>query len=205
MINFSPVTTHKRVYPCSCKCFRQFSRLCLVESAIDGYDIPNPPIFLNRPLLSWSQRCDECFMVIDVAYQQGYIETLFGWRLYVKRPKTVHGKRIGTSPTTLQNFPAQANAGEMLRIALCLMTEHELCVCAPVHDALLLEAPLDVLETHVQQARMFMEKASRIVLRGFVLRTDATIFQYPERFNDEKGTRTWDIVSRYLQPTKVGR
>jgi hypothetical protein len=42
----------------------------------------------------------------------------------------------------VMNFPMQANGAEMLRLACCLAIERGLAVCAPVHDAILIEAPL---------------------------------------------------------------
>ena len=62
----------------------------------------------------------------------GRIETVFGWRLHV-------GAEF--NPRSLMNFPMQANGAEMLRLACCLATERGIAVCAPVHDALLIEAP----------------------------------------------------------------
>ena len=49
------------------------------------------------------------------------------------------GPRTSSRPTTLRNFPMQANGAEMLRLACCLATERGIEVCAPVHDALLVE------------------------------------------------------------------
>ena len=62
----------------------------------------------------------------------GYLSTVFGWTL-----RTENTLRS----TSLRNFPMQANGAEMLRLACCLATERGVGVCAPVHDALLVEAP----------------------------------------------------------------
>ena len=71
---------------------------------------------------------------VDHAMLHGGIWTVFGWHL-----------RIGpdTNPRMLRNFPMQANGAEMLRLACCLATERGIEVCAPVHDAVLICAPLD--------------------------------------------------------------
>ena len=74
----------------------------------------------------------------------------------------------------------------MLRIACILMTEAGIRVCAPVHDAVLIEAPLDELEERIQQAHELMREASRQVMGGFELTTDADIYFYPERYRDEE-------------------
>jgi DNA polymerase-1 len=52
----------------------------------------------------------------------------------------------------LRNYPCQANGAEMLRLACCLGTERGIEICAPVHDAVLIFAPIDRLEADV--ARM---------------------------------------------------
>ena len=95
----------------------------------------------------------------------------------------------------------QANGAEMLRIACILMTEAGIRVCAPVHDAVLIEAPLEELDERVQQAQELMSEASRQVLGGFELTTDADIYRYPERYRDEErgrhfGIRKWACFQR---------
>ena len=40
----------------------------------------------------------------------------------------------------------QANGAEMLRIACCFGTERGVRISAPVHDAILIEAPIDEIE-----------------------------------------------------------
>jgi hypothetical protein len=47
----------------------------------------------------------------------------------------------------------QANGAEMLRLACCLATERGIEVCAPVHDAILICAPLDRLDDDVAGMR----------------------------------------------------
>ena len=79
------------------------------------------------------------------------------------------------------------------------MTEAGIRVCAPVHDAVLIEAPLEELEARVQQAQDLMSESSRQVLGGFALTTDADIYRYPERYRDEeRGGAFWDKVMGLL-------
>jgi DNA polymerase-1 len=44
----------------------------------------------------------------------------------------------------------QGNGSEMLRLACCLATEAGIRVCAPVHDAILIEAPLEELDRTIR-------------------------------------------------------
>ncbi|MGZ4979610.1 MAG: hypothetical protein ACXV8O_20945 [Methylobacter sp.] len=88
----------------------------------------------------------------------------------------------------------QANGAEMLRLACCLMTERGIKVCAPVHDAVLIEAPLTELDQAITTAKDCMKEASHIVLDGFELNTDHELVRYPDRYMDKRGQKMWDIV-----------
>jgi hypothetical protein len=127
--------------------------------------------------------------VINHALLHGVLWTVFGWHI-----------RIGsdTNPRMLRNFPMQANGAEMLRLACCLATEAGIEVCAPVHDAILICAPLDKLEQDVVATRAYMAEASRAVLDGVELRTDVEITRYPDRYMDDRGTVMWARVCELI-------
>jgi hypothetical protein len=93
----------------------------------------------------------------------------------------------------------QANGAEMMRLAANYMTEAGLTVCAPVHDAFLIEADDTDIEDAARLACSFMERASTDVLAGFSLRTDATIYRRPNRYMDSRGERMWNTVMRLLE------
>ena len=118
----------------------------------------------------------------------GYLSTVFGWTL------TTEGER----PDTLRNFVVQANAAEMLRLAASLTTEHGIAVFGPVHDALLVEGGIDEIEDVVAAVRIDMVAASRSVLDGVGINVDAEIVRYPDRYMDERGRVTWDLVMGLL-------
>jgi DNA polymerase-1 len=82
----------------------------------------------------------------------------------------------------------------MLRLACCLGTERAIEICAPVHDAVLIFAPLDRLESDVARMQEAKREASSIVLGGFELGTDADLIKYPNRFSDERGAVMWERV-----------
>jgi hypothetical protein len=88
----------------------------------------------------------------------------------------------------------QANGAEMLRLACCLATERGIQVCATIHDALLVEGPDDQIETVVSDTQAAMTEASRAVLSGFELRSDANIVRHPDRYSDPRGVRMWETV-----------
>jgi hypothetical protein len=113
---------------------------------------------------------------VDYAILTGSLRTVFGWRVQV--PPIPNDR-------SLRNFPMQANGAEMLRLACCLGTERGIEVCAPVHDAVLICAPLDRLDADVVRMQDAMREASRVTLGGFELGTDATVVRYPDRWRKQ--------------------
>jgi hypothetical protein len=74
---------------------------------------------------------------------------------------------------------------------------------APVHDAVLIEAPIDRIEADVALMREIMCRASRIVLNADTagdheLRTDYTIIRYPDSYGDKRGAKIWAEVLALL-------
>jgi hypothetical protein len=122
---------------------------------------------------------------VDHAMLLGVLSTVFGWPIRI-------GER--SNPRSLRNFPMQANGAEMLRIACCLATERGIEVCAPIHDAVLICAPLDRLDADIAAMRAVMAEVSGLVLAGFKLATDVKIVRWPDRYSDPRGTEMWDRV-----------
>ena len=86
----------------------------------------------------------------------------------------------------------------MLRLACSIVTEAGIRVCAPVHDAILIEAPIEELDSAVATTQKAMADASAGVLSGFPLRSEAKLVKYPDRFEDERGRRMWNTVQEIL-------
>ena len=122
---------------------------------------------------------------LDHAMLHGVLHTTFGWHIRVGE---------GSNPRSIRNFPMQANGAEMLRIACCLATERGLEICCPIHDALLVGAPLEQLDADVAATRSAMAEASRAVLGGFELRTEVNEVRYPHRYMDKRGRTMWERV-----------
>ena len=87
----------------------------------------------------------------------------------------------------------------MMRIAAIAATEAGIQVCAPVHDAFLIEAPLDRLDQDVSTMRDLMSKARSTVTGGLNIRTDAEVIRFPNRYMDERGTSMWKKVTDLLE------
>ncbi len=154
----------------------------------------NQPEIRARQLLELHRETYKVFWAwsdaaVDHAMLHERLWTVFGWTIHVAP---------GPNPRFLRNFPMQGNGAEMLRLACCMLTETGIRVCAPVHDAVLIEAPLDQLDAAVERTKAIMAEASAIVLDGFYLRSDAAVFRYPERYVDERGVRMWETVMAIL-------
>ena len=119
----------------------------------------------------------------------GRLTSTFGWQIGV-------GPDAKTS--ALRNFPLQANGAEMLRLACCLIVEAGIAVCMPIHDALLIEAPLDHLDDAIATTRRLMAEASGIVLEGFELRTSVQTCRAPDRWGEKRGTTVWSAVGQAI-------
>jgi DNA polymerase I len=133
---------------------------------------------------------------VDQAMLHGQLQTRFGWHIHVVD---------NPNPRSLRNFPMQANGAEMLRIACCLATEGGIEICAPVHDAVLISAPLDRLADDIARMRAAMAEASRAVLAGFELGTDVSEIHFPHRYMDKRGTVMWDRVFGLISRVEAER
>jgi hypothetical protein len=122
---------------------------------------------------------------VDYAMLHGWLHTVFGWTVHV-------GQEV--NPRSLRNHPMQANGAEMLRLACCLATERGVKICLPVHDAVLVEGSTDRIAHVVANTQAAMAEASRLVLDGFTLRTEAEVVRWPDRYVDERGVKMWKAV-----------
>jgi hypothetical protein len=122
--------------------------------------------------------------------------------------RTVYGWQCATGITefserSIRNWPIQSTCADIFRLAYVWGTRHGLTLIAPVHDAVLLEAPEDRIEHDVALMREIMRRASRVILNptadGTIeLRTDVKIIRYPDRFTDSRGTELWETVLKLL-------
>ena len=143
-----------------------------------------------RKFWAWSDAA------VDRAMLLHPLLTVFGWPI-----------RIGSDPNprSLRNFPCQANGAEMLRLAACFATEQGIEVCALIHDAVLIAAPLDQLDHDIERMQAAMAKASRVVLDGFELRTDVNVVRYPDRYQDPRGAVMWERVMKLVAKREAAK
>ena len=82
----------------------------------------------------------------------------------------------------------------MMRIAAIKGAEAGIEICAPVHDAFFIVAPLDRLEDDVAQMRKLMSRAGATVANGLAIGTDAQLVRYPDRYVDAGGAAMWNRI-----------
>ena len=128
------------------------------------------------------------------------LETTFGWR--IQYPPGC-GKDV--NPRSILNWPMQANGAEMMRLGLSMGIEAGLQVCAPIHDALLLEAPIDEIDAQSAKLAEILGDASELVLGPRKrCRSDIKIVRYPDRYEDERGVVMFQKVMALLEAIDGG-
>ena len=95
-------------------------------------------------------------------------------------------KECTTHPSGTSSF------SHLFNVAL---EEEGICICAPVHDAILIEAPLNSIDQHVACATRLMQKASEWVLGlGRQCRVDAEFERHPDHYIDGRGADKWSFI-----------
>jgi DNA polymerase-1 len=156
--------------------------------------IGQPPIVARELLRAYRETYAKFWAwadgAVDYAMLHGSLHTTFGWPIHVDE---------SPNPRSLRNFLLQGNASEMLRLSCIFATERSVEVCAPIHDALLICAPLDRLEADIATTRAAMTEASRLVLDGFEIRTDVKVVRYPDRYTDRRGAVMWRRIMALIE------
>jgi DNA polymerase I len=130
----------------------------------------------------WVQR------VINAGIMRGSLSTCFGWSRLTTTDRT----------TTIRNWPMQSAGAEMLRLACNLIVEQGVKLCAPIHDAVMIEADADSIDEAVAVTRDCMATASATLLDGLVIGTDAALVTWPGRYTDERGVAMWETATGIL-------
>jgi hypothetical protein len=130
------------------------------------------------------------------ALDTGIMHTAFGW--------TCRTGITEFNARSIGNFPVQATGADILRLACICAHRRGIELCGPIHDAVLIEAPIDRIEADIALMQEVMRRAARVVLNTnpdgpYELRTDATIVRYPDRYSDKRGQQIWTDVLNLLE------
>jgi DNA polymerase I len=130
--------------------------------------------------------------VQDAGIAQGELTSAFGWKM-----KVLRNARSGT----LANYPMQSAGADMLRLACVMAVDRNIPICAPIHDAIAVEAASTAIADVVNAMAHCMVEASRAVLGGPAIRIDPKILQFPNRYIDGRdgSTELWATATRLLQ------
>jgi hypothetical protein len=147
------------------------------------------------PVFARWQQSVSCTAIFD---QQ--IVSPFGW------PMAVHAN---TKRRTLYNFLQQAGGADCLRIAMIAGHEAGIRICAPVHDAVWIMAPINELDDAIATMIQFMERASVAVTGGLRIPVEVSAkMLWPNCLGDvrdpeDKGQEMWAEVMELLYGSLV--
>jgi DNA polymerase-1 len=127
--------------------------------------------------------------IADLAGLNLEISTPFGWTM--RCPP-------GINPRTVRNFPIQSTGSEIMRTACILAGRRGIRIVCPVHDAFMAEGEVGQIEDVSIELDRVMRDASRVVLRGYELRTDWQIIRSGEHFYDKRGVKMWETVTKLV-------
>jgi DNA polymerase-1 len=106
----------------------------------------------------------------DQAKQDGYVETLFGRRLYLPEINSSNGMRRQYAERTAINAPMQGTAADIIKRAMIaiqawLATEpSDIRIIMQVHDELVFEVPSEQLSYAQDTIESYMEKAAELAV-----------------------------------------
>jgi hypothetical protein len=104
----------------------------------------------------------------------------------------------GINPRTVRNFPIQSTGSEILHVACVLAERRDIRIVAPVHDAIMAEAPADQADDVSAALDRVMRDAAALVLRGYQLPTDNQMILPGQRYYNERGEAMWNTVSKLV-------
>jgi DNA polymerase I len=104
----------------------------------------------------------------ELAKQQGYVETIFGRRLWVPEINSANGNRRAGAERAAINAPMQGTAADLIKLAMIAvdkwLTEEKLQtkLIMQVHDELVLEVPDAELALVQQQLPLLMQSVAKL-------------------------------------------
>ncbi|KJF86328.1 DNA polymerase I [Photobacterium phosphoreum] len=105
------------------------------------------------------------------AAEQGYVETLFGRRLYLPDIKARNGLRRKAAERAAINAPMQGTAADIIKFAMIAVDEWvqqqpqgQVSLLMQVHDELVFEVEASVLDSVTAKVRQLMEQAATLAV-----------------------------------------
>ena len=104
----------------------------------------------------------------EVAHDKGYVETLFGRRLYLSEINSRNGMRRQYAERTAINAPMQGTAADIIKMTMInlhealLNSEIDARIVMQVHDELVFEVAEKDIESLTDMVRKEMESAAEL-------------------------------------------
>ncbi|GGW96287.1 DNA polymerase I [Alteromonas halophila] len=105
----------------------------------------------------------------EKAKQDGYVETVFGRRLYLPDIKASNGARRKGAERAAINAPMQGTAADIIKMAMLKVDEwiqkeapEDVCMTMQVHDELVFEIREDKLDSYIESITALMENAATL-------------------------------------------
>ncbi len=108
--------------------------------------------------------------IVEKAREQGYVETIFGRRRYLKDIVSSNGTVRSFAERNAVNAPIQGSAADIMKIAMrnvfnALMSEgFEARMLLQVHDEIVFEAPENEIEKLTEMVKREMMRAAKLVV-----------------------------------------
>jgi len=103
-----------------------------------------------------------------------------------------------TNVRTLRNFPMQSIGAEILHVACVPAERRGIRIVAPVHDAIMVEAPAEHGDEISAELNRVMRDAASTILRGYELPTDVQMVGPGQCYFDERGEQMWGTVNKLV-------
>jgi DNA polymerase-1 len=104
----------------------------------------------------------------QLAFEQGFVETILGRRLYVPEIRASNGQRRQAAERTAINAPMQGTAADIIKKAMIsvhrwiMESNLEIKMIMQVHDELVFEVKENIIETARENIRPLMENAVKL-------------------------------------------
>lgn len=126
----------------------------------------------------------------------GSVHTSMGWSRFFPKGTEIN-------PRSVQNWSIQAESAEVLRNAHIRLTNAGIKVCAPVHDAFLIECPIPELNEQIRIARQCMIDAAEQIVGG-TIGVEHDVF-YENFTQKKKDQDVFDMIFEEIKKYKQGR
>lgn len=105
----------------------------------------------------------------ETAKTQGYVETLFGRRLYLPDIHSANAIRRKGAERVAINAPMQGTAADIIKRAMiaidrAIAHDKDIQMIMQVHDELVFEVRSDKVETYIERIKQLMEDAAQLVV-----------------------------------------